>query len=98
MGDDRIETLLLQLIQDMAEVKTKINNIDEQRLASRIDLLEAQIKEQDRVVKSLERRNNTMEEFVRNDLNDNNKTNKSVWISIGIAMLTAVVGFIMNLM
>ena len=42
MGSDRTEELLLQLIQDMAEVKAKLNNIDEQRLSSRIDLLEAQ--------------------------------------------------------
>ena len=29
MGSDRIEELLLQLIQDMAEVKAKLNNIDD---------------------------------------------------------------------
>lgn len=98
MGNDRIEELLLQLIQDMAEVKAKINNIDEQRLSSRIDLLEAQTREQERVIKSLENRSSTMEEFVRNNLNDNNKTNKNVWISIGIAMFTAVISFIMNLL
>ena len=98
MGTDRIEELLLQLIQDMAEVKAKINNIDEQRLSNRIDSLEAQTREQERVIKSLERRSNTMEEFIRNNLNDTNKTNKNVWISIGIAMFTAVISFIMNLL
>ena len=41
MGDSRIEELLLQLIQDMAEVKAKLNNIDEQKLSNRVDLLEA---------------------------------------------------------
>ena len=35
MGSDRIEELLLQLIQDMAEVKAKLNNIDEQKLSNR---------------------------------------------------------------
>ena len=97
MDDDRIETLLLQLIQDMAEVKAKINNIDEQRLSSRLDLLEAQTREQERIIKALEHRSNAMEEFVRGDLNDNNKANKNVWVSIGIAMFTAVISFIMNL-
>ena len=53
MGNDRIEELLLQLIQDMAEVKAKLNNIDEQRLSSRIDLLEAQTREQERVITSI---------------------------------------------
>ena len=47
MGNDRIEELLLQLIQDMAEVKSKLNNIDEQKLSSRVDLLEAQTIEQE---------------------------------------------------
>ena len=56
MGNDRIEELLLQLIQDMAEVKSKLNNIDEQKLSSRVDLLEAQTREQERVIKTLEKR------------------------------------------
>ena len=38
MGDNRVEELLLQLIQDMAEVKTKIKNIEEQQITSRLDL------------------------------------------------------------
>ena len=41
MDDNRVEELLLQLIQDMAEVKAKLNNIDEQKLSNRVDLLEA---------------------------------------------------------
>ena len=56
MGDNRVEELLLQLIQDMAEVKAKRNNIDGQKLSNRVDLLEAQTREQGRVIKSLENR------------------------------------------
>lgn len=98
MGNDRIEELLLQLIQDMAEVKAKLNNIDEQKLASRIDILEAQAREQDRVVKSLEKRSGTMEEFIRDNLNDSNKTHKGVWVSCGLAVFTAFLSFIINLL
>ena len=97
MGNDRIEELLLQLIQDMAEVKAKLNNIDEQRLSSRIDLLEAQTREQERVIKTLEKRELTLEEFIRNDINEANKSNKAVWASIGIAFLTAALSFLINL-
>ena len=97
MGNDRIEELLLQLIQDMAEVKAKLNNIEEQRLSSRIDLLEAQIREQERVIKSLENRELTLEEFIRDNMNEANKSNKAVWVSIGIAFLTAALGFLINL-
>ena len=97
MGNDRIEELLLQLIQDMAEVKSKLSNIDEQKLASRIDLLEAQAREQDRVIKTLEKRELTLEDFIRNNMNEANKSNKAVWTSIGIAFLTAALSFLVNL-
>ena len=97
MGNDRIEELLLQLIQDMAEVKSKLNNIDEQKLSSRVDLLEAQTREQERVIKTLEKRELTLEEFIRNNMNEANKSNKTVWVSIGIAFLTAALSFLINL-
>ena len=97
MGNDRIEELLLQLIQDMAEVKSKLSNIDGQKLASRVDLLEAQTREQERVIKTLENRELTLEEFIRNNMNEANKSNKAVWASIGIAFLTAALSFIVNL-
>ena len=97
MGSDRIEELLLQLIQDMAEVKAKLNNIDEQKLSSRVDLLEAQTREQERVIKTLENRELTLEEFIRNNMNEANKSNKAVWASIGVAFLTAALSFLINL-
>ena len=97
MGNDRTEELLLQLIQDMAEVKAKLNNIDEQKLSSRVDWLEAQAREQDRVIKTLENREAILEEFIRNNMNEANKSNKAVWASIGIAFLTAALSFFINL-
>ena len=97
MGNDRTEELLLQLIQDMAEVKAKLNNIDEQKLSSRVDWLEAQAREQDRVIKTLENREAILEEFIRNNMNEANKSNKAVWASIGIAFLTAALSFLINL-
>ena len=97
MGSDRIEELLLQLIQDMAEVKAKFNNMEEQKLSSRVDLLEAQTREQERVIRTLENRQVTLEEFIRNNINEANKSNKAVWTSIGIAFLTAALSFLVNL-
>ena len=97
MGNDRIEELLLQLIQDMAEVKAKLNNIDEQKISSRVDLLEAQTREQERVIKTLEKRELTLEEFIRNNMNETNKNNKAVWVSVGLAFLTASLSFCINL-
>ena len=97
MGSDRIEELLLQLIQDMAEVKAKFNTMEEQKLSSRVDWLEAQAREQDRVIKTLEKRELTLEEFIRNNMNEANKSNKAAWTSIGIALLTAALSFLINL-
>ena len=97
MGNDRIEELLLQLIQDMAEVKSKLNNIDEQKLSSRVDLLEAQTREQERIIKTLEKREATLEEFIRDNMNEANKSNKAVWTSIGIAFITGSLSFLINL-
>ena len=97
MGNDRTEELLLQLIQDMAEVKAKLNSLDEQKLSSRVDLLEAQTREQERIIRTLENRESTLEEFIRNNMNEANKSNKAVWVSIGIAFLTAALSFLINL-
>lgn len=97
MGSDRIEELLLQLLQDMAELKAKLNAIDEQKLASRMDVLEAQTREQERVINGLEKRADAMEEFIRSNMNEANKSNKAIWVSIGIAFLTAALSFIINL-
>lgn len=98
MGSDRIEELLLQLIQDMAELKAKINAMDEQKLSSRIDMLEAQAREQERAINSLEKRADTMEQFTRDSLNEQNKTHISVWIGIGVALFGAIVSFVMSLL
>ena len=97
MGNDRTEELLLQLIQDMAEVKAKLNSLDEQKISSRVDLLEAQTREQERVIRTLENRESTLEEFIRNNMNEANKSNKAVWVSIGLAFLTAALSFFINL-
>ena len=98
MDNDKIEALLLQLIQDMAEVKAKINNIDEQRLSSRIDLLEAQAREQDRIIKSLEKRSETLENFTREKMLDTSKTMRGAFISGGLAILTAIISLLFNLL
>ena len=98
MGEDKIQELLLQLVQDMSFVKAKLSNIEEQKLSARIDNLEAQNREHDRTIKSLENRNNTMEEFVRGNMQDNKKQQTSVFISIGLAVFSAILSMIINLL
>lgn len=97
MDDNKIQDFLIQLMQDMSYIKAKLEAIDEQKLNSRIDALEAQNKEHDRVIKSLENRNNTMEQFVRNGMTDTKKQQTSVFISMGMAVFSAIISLIINL-
>jgi hypothetical protein len=96
MGEDKIQELLLQLVQDMSFVKAKLSNIEEQKLAARIDQLEAQNREHDKTIKSLENRSNTMEQFVRNNMNDAKKQQTGVFISMGLAIFGAIVSMLFS--
>ena len=97
MGDDKIQELLLQLVQDMSFLKAKLSNIEEQKLSARIDNLEAQNREHERTIRSLEKRNDTMEEFIRTNMQDSRKQQISVFVSIGLAVFSAILSMIINL-
>ena len=98
MDDNKVQDILLQLLSDMAYVKAKLDNIDEQKLNSRIDQLEAQNREHDKTIKSLEKRNETMEQFVRNNMNESRKQQTGIFISMGLAIFGAVVSLIVSMM
>ena len=98
MGEDKVQELLLQLVQDMSFVKAKLSNMEEQRLASRIDALEAQNREHDKTIHSLEKRNNTMEEFVRTNMQESKKQQSGVFISIAMAIFSAIISMFINLL
>lgn len=98
LDNEKIQELLLQILQDMSFVKAKLSNIEEQKLNSRIDQLEAQNREHDKTIKSLERRNDTMEQFVRNNMQDSKKQQTSIFISMGLAVFSAIVSLIFSLL
>ena len=98
MGDDKVQELLLKLLEDMSYVKAKLDSIDAQKLSSRVDLLEAQTREQDRIVKQLENRTTSLENFLRTNLNDDKKDNKALWTSIGLAIFSVVLNIFVNLL
>ena len=97
MGEDKIQELLLQLVQDMSFLKAKLSNIEEQKLSSRIDNLEAQNREHERTIRSLEKRNDSMEEFVRTNMQDSKKQQISIFVSMGLAIFSAILSMIINL-
>ena len=98
MGDDKIQELLLQLVQDMSFVKANLSSIEEQKLSARIDSLEAQNREHDRTIKSLEKRSETMEQFVRGNMQESKKQQTSIFLSIGLAIFSAIVSIVINLL
>lgn len=95
---NKIEDLLLKLIEDVAFIKAKISNIEEQNLGSRIDSLEAQNSEHDRIIKSLERRANTMEEFTRNNITESKKQQTGIFISMGLAVFSTILSVVAGLL
>lgn len=98
LDNDRNEQLLLQLIQDMSYVRATLEHIKDENLGSRIDSLEAECREHDRIIKSLEKRNSTLEEFTRNQLTESKKQMINVYISMGLAIFSAVLSFVSRLL
>lgn len=94
MNGERIEELLLKLIQDMSEVKAKLNAIEQQQFGQRIDRLEAENREQAKAIQSLEHRNDEMEKFVRTNMQDGRKQMTGVFISMAMAVFSAVLSVI----
>lgn len=101
MDENKISDMLLVLMQDIAVIKAKLTTIEEikldtKTLGNRIDHLEAQAREHDRIIKSLENRANTMEKFTRDNMNDAKKQQTSVFISVGMAIFSAVLSLIIG--
>lgn len=101
MDESKTQELLLQLLQDIAVIKAKLDSIEEIKLdaksmGNRIDHLEAQNREHDKTIKSLENRASTMEQFTRNNLQDAKKQQTGVFISMGLAIFSAAVSLIVG--
>ena len=102
MNDNRVEELLIQLLNDMAVVKSKLDSIEEiktdaKKLEDKVDMIESKQSTHDWQIKSLEYRQNTVEQLLRDNMNDSNKTQKGIFISAGLAVFGAIVSFVMNI-
>ena len=101
MDDGKTQELLLQLLQDIAVVKAKLQSIEEIKLDAkaintRVDNLEAQNREHDKTIKSLENRANTMEQFVRGNMQEAKKQQTGVFISMGMAVFSAAISLLVG--
>ena len=102
MDNEKIMAMLLELLQKTAVIESKLNmleelKINEKDLIHRIDKIENQNAEHDRVIKSLERRANVMEEWNRNKMNESKKQQTSVFISLGLALFSAILSFVLTM-
>lgn len=97
MDTNKIEDLLLRLIEDVAYIKASIEAIEEQELNSRMDELEATCKEHCKTIQSLEHRANEMESFTRKNIMDSKKQMTSIYISMGLAIFSVILNFIIKL-
>lgn len=101
--DDKTQDLLLQLLQDIAVIKSKLDTIEEikldaKTLNNRVDNLEAQNREHDKTIKSLENRANTMEQFTRNNMAEAKKQQTGVFISMGLAIFSSIISIVIGLL
>lgn len=99
--DDKTQELLLQVLQKVAVIESRLNVIEELKMDAktmntRVDCLEAQNREHDRIIKSLENRASTMEQFTRNTIMDSKKQQTSVFVSIGLAIFSSVLTLLFN--
>ena len=99
MDENKTQELLLKLIEDMAVVKAKLDVVEEIKIDakesnSKIEKLEMQNERHEKQLKALENRANRLEEFVRNNMNESKKTQTSVFISVGVALFSAVLSFV----
>ena len=99
MDEKQTQELLLRLLEDMAVVKSKLDIIEEMRLdtkalSGKIEKIEMQNERHEKAIQSLENRSTTMEQFVRNGLSDSKKQQTSVFISMGMALLSAILSFV----
>ena len=96
MNENRVEELLLKLIEDMAVVKSRLDSIEEIKLdtkeiASRVDKIESEKSTHNKQLQPLEKRQSALEGFIRNEMTDSQKQNKTITVSVGVAVVSAIV-------
>ena len=102
MDNDRIETLLLKLVEDVAQIKVKLDTIEDIKLnakllTERVDKLESNQTTHDKTIRSLEKRQEAIETFIRSEMSESIKGKKSIMISVGVAVFSAILSIIVNL-
>ena len=101
MDTEKLYDMLITIMQKLAVLEAKIDAIEEIKIdakvvSNRVDKLEAHCERHDKQITALENRANTLEKFVRDNVNDSRKQQSATFISVGIAVLSAVLSFILS--
>ena len=103
LEDDKIESLLIRLLEEMAIVKSKLEALDDLKTDSktmnqRLDKIEAMNERHNDSIYKLEHRANAMEQYQRDKMTDSRKQMTSIYVSMGMAVLSAAISFFINLL
>lgn len=103
MGDKQIESLLLKLVEDMAVVKSKVEILDElkseqKEVLSKVNKLDGEVATHNEQIKKLEKRSDKVENYLREEVEDANRVNKSIFVSVGVCIVTAAVNILFSLL
>ena len=102
MNEDKIYEMLMSIMQDLAVVKSKLDTLEEIKIDAKtsnakIEKLENITERQEKQISTLENRNNTLEQFVRDSVVESKKEKNGVMLSIGIAVLSATLSLLFGL-
>ena len=103
MNEDKMYEMLMTIMQDLAVVKSKLDTLEEIKIDAKtsnakIEKLENITERQEKQISSLENRNNTLEQFVRDSIVESKKEKNGVMLSIGIAILSATLSLLFGLL
>ena len=103
IDETKLYDMLMTIMQKLAVLEAKIDSIEEikidaKTMSNRVDKLEAHCERHDKQISQLENRASTLEQFVRNNLTDAKKQQTGVFISIGMAIFSAILSFIFNML
>ena len=102
MNEDKVYEMLMSIMQDLAVVKSKLDTLEEIKIDAktynaRIEKLENITERQENQISTLENRNNTLEEFVRDSMVESKKEKNGIMLSIGIAVFSSILSLLFGL-
>lgn len=101
MDENKMYDMLITIMQKLAVLEAKIDSIEEIKIdakvvANRVDKLEAHCERHDKQITALENRANTLEKYVRDNMADSKKQQTSIFISVGIALFSGILSFVLS--